>query len=43
MMVVEARTFDGAIVLLRYVAPDGREHFWVVKEKLDRMHREEET
>ena len=23
------------------VAPDGREHFWVVKEKLDRMHREE--
>src|SRR5215203_3573740 len=25
------------------VAPDGREHFWVVKEKLDRMHREEPT
>ena len=24
-------------------APDGREHFWVVKEKLDRMHREEPT
>jgi pimeloyl-ACP methyl ester carboxylesterase len=25
------------------VAPDGHEHFWVVKEKLDRMHREEPT
>jgi pimeloyl-ACP methyl ester carboxylesterase len=25
------------------VAPDGREHFWAVKEKLDRMHREEPT
>ena len=25
------------------VAPDGQEHFWVVKEKLDRMHREEPT
>ena len=25
------------------VAPDGREHFWVVNEKLDRMHREEQT
>jgi pimeloyl-ACP methyl ester carboxylesterase len=25
------------------VAPDGREHFWVVNEKLDRMHREEPT
>ena len=25
------------------VAPNGREHFWIVKEKLDRMHREEPT
>jgi pimeloyl-ACP methyl ester carboxylesterase len=25
------------------VAPDGREHFWVVNEKLDVMHREEPT